>query len=294
MKKQFRFFPPTPLNNLTYLIALAILLPLIQFFGQGLLNTLNAHFSEPTVFIGFGFSLYLTVFWGWGLFYIALDQGRGPAFLEKYRIQVTAPGAPDRNTSPTTASAVRVVLINQFAGTLPGLVLLYLLLRAMEISVRDPVPSTGVILLKLGGMILVEEALFYLSHFLMHQKPLFRRFHHIHHRFRQPIGISTHYVHFVEHLVGNLIPIFAAIVLTRGDVTTSFLWVGMAVTNAIHTHSDYAFPWMSVAVHHDFHHYVARGNYGAIGLLDWLFGTDKEYRAFIAKESAKTEGRVAA
>lgn len=294
MKLQFRYFPPGPLNNLTYAMALGVALSLIHVFGQRCLNALTRHFSDFGLLVGGGFALYLTVFWSWGLFYIALDRLKKPAFLYRYRIQVPAAGEPDRTSSPPTAAAVKVVLANQFLGTLPGLVLLYFILKRLGVSPSDALPSTVTILAKLTGMILVEEALFYAAHYVMHLKRFFRRFHHIHHRFRQPIGISTHYVHYLEHWVGNLVPIFAGIVLMRGDVTTSFLWVSLAVTNAIHTHSDYAFPWMPVAVHHDFHHYTARGNYGAIGLLDWLFGTDKEYKAFIASQATQSLKKAAA
>jgi fatty acid hydroxylase domain-containing protein 2 len=137
-------------------------------------------------------------------------------------------------------------------------------------------------------MVLIEEVLFFTAHWAFHTRPLFRTIHHIHHRFRQPIGISTHYVHYLEHLIGNLVPIFSAIILTRADVTTSFLWVTFAVTNAIHTHSDYAFPWMPPAQNHDFHHYLARGNYGVLGLLDRIFGTDREYRELARKTAGTT------
>ena len=55
---------------------------------------------------------------------------------------------------------------------------------------------------KLGiWLFLAQEVLFFSAHYALHSRRLFRSIHHIHHRFRQPIGISTHYVHFAEHLV---------------------------------------------------------------------------------------------
>jgi len=290
MKNVFRWSPVTPLNNATYVVVLAILLPLVELRGPMALHWATQHFSDAVFFIGGGFLLYLAVFWGCGLFYILLDRYQRPAFLFRYRIQIPPPGAADRSTSPRLPEAVRRVLFNQFFGTLPVLILAFFVLHWMGVRVDNPVPGPGVILLKLTGMVLIEEVLFFSAHYALHSRRLFRTIHHIHHRFRQPIGISTHYVHFAEHLIGNLVPIFSAIILVRADVTTAFLWVTIAVMNAIHSHSDYAFPWMADAVNHDFHHYLARGNYGVLGLLDWVFGTDKEYREMERRaKSARTE-----
>jgi sterol desaturase/sphingolipid hydroxylase (fatty acid hydroxylase superfamily) len=290
MKNEFRYTPLSPLNNLTYAVGLASALVLVHTFGERVKEAVTGRFSDFTVFVVFGFALYLTVFWFWGTFYILLDRYERPAFLFRYRIQTPPAGMTHPSSSPSTKEAVRVVLWNQFAGTLPALVLLFFLLRWMGISPRDPIPPIRTILLKLSGMVLIEEVLFFTAHYTLHWRPLFRTIHHIHHRFRQPIGISTHYVHYAEHLVGNLTPIFAAIVLVRADLTTSFLWVVLAVTNAIHTHSDYAFPWMSWSIDHDFHHYQARGNYGVLGLCDRIFGTDRELRELAARSRARSAG----
>jgi methylsterol monooxygenase len=294
MKNVFRYTPPGLLNNAYYAVVLTVVLAALHFEGQRLFDAVHARMADFALFVGCGFALYLFVFWSWGLFYILLDKYQRPAFLYRYRVQVPAPGQAQsssattgrRSAQPSTGDAVRLVLFNQFCGTLPVLVSVFFLLRSVGAFASQEIPSTGTILLKLSGMVLVEEILFFTAHYLLHTRPLFRRFHHIHHRFRQPIGISTHYVHFVEHLVGNLLPIFTAMLVVRADFVSGFLWVGFAVTNAIHTHSDYAFPLMVSPLHHDFHHYLARGNYGVLGLLDRLFGTDREYRALAQQAPA--------
>jgi methylsterol monooxygenase len=279
MKNVFHYKPPGPLNNAFYAVVLTAVLAGLHVHGQQLFDAVRRHVSDFELFVGCGFLLYLFVFWSWGLFYILLDKYERPAFLFRYRIQTPPPGMPPKSSQPATGEAIRLVLFNQFCGTLPVLVGVFFVLRGVGAFASGEIPSTATILLKLTGMVLVEEVLFFSAHYLLHTRPLFRRFHHIHHRFRQPIGISTHYVHFVEHLTGNLLPIFTAMLVVRADFVSGFLWVGLAVTNAIQTHSDYAFPWMVSPLHHDFHHYLARGNYGVLGLLDRLFGTDREYRA---------------
>lgn len=290
MKLQFRYIPPSPLNNLTYAVALGMFLAWNHFDGQRAWEGLTARLSPAAIYVGVGFGLYLTVFWTLGVGYMLLDRYQWPAFLYRYRLQTPPPGAVNPKTgSPPLASAVRVVLLNQFLGTLPVLVLVFWITQRRGHAFAAKVPDAWELLRDLTLMVLIEEVLFYGVHFALHQRPFFARFHHVHHRFRQSIGIATHYVHPVEHFLGNLLPIFAAVLLTNAHVVTTFVWVTLAVTNAIHTHSDYNFPWMSYAADHDWHHYRARGNYGTIGLLDRIFGTDREFRALAARAKAEKQ-----
>jgi len=71
---------------------------------------------------------------------------------------------------------------------------------------------------------------------------------------------------------------------------TVFAWIGLAVTNALHSHSGYNFPWQAWSIHHDFHHFKNRGNFGVLGLLDWLFKTDGSMRvlheAYVAEQES--------
>lgn len=105
-----------------------------------------------------------------------------------------------------------------------------------------------------------------------------KRFHRIHHEYKESTGIATHYVHWVEHMTGNLIPVFTGVVLSGCHVWEAMMWVAIVVVNAIHTHSGYHFPWMGYAVDQDCHHFHVFGNYGAMGVADRLLGTDKALR----------------
>ena len=43
-------------------------------------------------------------------------------------------------------------------------------------------------------------------------------------------------------------------------------------------HTGFAVPWLSWAVHHDWHHYKYTEAFGTYGVLDRLLGTDPEFR----------------
>jgi sterol desaturase/sphingolipid hydroxylase (fatty acid hydroxylase superfamily) len=61
----------------------------------------------------------------------------------------------------------------------------------------------------------------------------------------------------------------------------------MVVINALHTHAGYAFPWMSYAVHHDWHHCYVNRSFSAIRLMDKLFGTDKAFDALKTQDATR-------
>lgn len=280
MRNRFRYHAPSPFNLVTYGLALAVALPAIEQWGAPAWAAVIAAVGPEAAFIGGGFAWYFLWFWAVSGVYLAADRF---GWWRRWRIQERAPGQPRRG--PPLGKAVRVVLRNQLLGTLPALVVLYGALVLRGAPLAGPPDGWTTILWQLAVIVLVEEVGFYAVHRTLHRKALFRRFHRIHHEFRESIGIATHYVHYAEHLVGNLLPVFAGVLLVGAHPVTTLIWVTLAVTNAIHTHAGYALPWMSWGVDHDFHHYNVNGCYGAMGLVDRALGTDAELRA-VAREQA--------
>jgi methylsterol monooxygenase len=54
-------------------------------------------------------------------------------------------------------------------------------------------------------------------------------------------------------------------------------------------HSGYNLPWNSYALQHDWHHYTHTENYGPIGFMDSLHGSDAAFKAWLA-ELKRREG----
>ncbi len=271
-RTHFAYTPPGVTNVALYAVALTGAIWFLAARGDAAWAWLVATLGLTGAVVGFGFAVYMTWFWLLGGGYLALDRFEAPRWLYRYKIQTREAGA--RRHAPALSKAVRVVLTNQVLGTLPFLVLVYVVMRDVRgVDLAGPLPAFWVMALQLAGCVLVEEVLFYAAHRALHTPTLFRRFHRVHHEYHESVGIATHYVHFVEHVVGNLLPVFAGPILLGVHPLVMLLWVVFAVTNAIVTHSGYAIPWLAWSVEHDFHHWNVRGSYGAVGILDNALGT---------------------
>lgn len=71
-------------------------------------------------------------------------------------------------------------------------------------------------------------------------------------------------------------------------IVTMYSWIVFRLLQAVDSHSGYDFPWSlnkflplwAGAEHHDHHHEKFTDCYSSSYThLDWLFGTDKKYRA---------------
>ena len=246
----------------------------LSFLGGGWWQEFTSSTTLFDVWVLGGFLYYLLLFWSVGLFYIVLDHYQKPHWLFRYKIQSNSKIDTYEKQVKRLPKAIWVVLRNQFAGTLPALILVYAVLIETGYDWTLPIPSYGMILMQLGVLLLVEEVGFFTVHYVLHTKKLYATIHRIHHEYTESIGISTHYVHFLEHLAGNLFPILVGLVLFHIHIVVFTIWITFAIINAVHSHSGYNFPWMSYSVHHDYHHYRVRGNYGVLGILDRLFKTD--------------------
>jgi sterol desaturase/sphingolipid hydroxylase (fatty acid hydroxylase superfamily) len=275
--ERFKYYPPRLTNNIIYFALLGLFLWFLEAKGNQAWAWLMQYMSVDFFVVVIGFSFYLLVFWGVGIPYLLLDKFRKPFGLYKFKIQDIPDERRKKATTNTLTKSILRVLFNQFFGTLPFLVLLMYLLHLRGYDATVAIPSWWMALLQLAGMMLVEDILFFTAHYFMHKKYLFKKFHRIHHEYRESIAIATHHVHYVEHIVGNLIPVFTGAFIFMAHPFVVLFWIMIVVMNALHTHSGYAFPWMAYSVHHDWHHYHVNGSFSAIGLMDQIFGTDKAF-----------------
>src|SRR5262249_15848882 len=70
----------------------------------------------------------------------------------------------------------------------------------------------------------------------------------------------------------------------HSHVLTFWLFVIVELIETTSAHSGYEFvPILKESVRfHDWHHERLTGCFGALGLLDWIHGTDKEYKRYYA------------
>lgn len=96
--------------------------------------------------------------------------------------------------------------------------------------------------------------------------------------------MTCEYAHPIEFIISNLGSVGAGPVVFRSHLLTTWIWVVIAILGTISHHSGYKLPGplgtgLSDPGFHDFHHAQFNNNYGLLGILDRLHGTDKAWQA---------------
>lgn len=122
--------------------------------------------------------------------------------------------------------------------------------------------------------LLAREFLFYYVHRALHHPSIYVYIHKMHHKYVTPVAFAAEYAHPIEHLVANVLPVTLPLYL-KGTHFLSFFAFGIfELWEAAADHSGYDFLKLPPAEIHDLHHEKFRVNYGTIGLMDWIHGTN--------------------
>mmetsp|Transcript_15059 Transcript_15059/g.17503 ORF Transcript_15059/g.17503 Transcript_15059/m.17503 type:complete len:151 (+) Transcript_15059:2-454(+) len=110
----------------------------------------------------------------------------------------------------------------------------------------------------------------------------YRHIHKVHHEFPAPNGLAALYCHPAELYIADFLPLGAGAFCINSSCSTLLLWCFFAVLATMTHHSGYRWPWTISIDHqpnfHDFHHEKFITNYGNLGFLDTIHGTDKLWR----------------
>jgi len=159
-------------------------------------------------------------------------------------------------------------------------------------------PSSKEYLFHLLMYAVVDEILFFYSHWWLHTGDRYIKYHKIHHEFTAPVGLVAAYCHPLEMLFSNVLPLGVGALVCRSHGFTFMTWTMFAVLGTQHHHSGYRLPWNPIFDEqpnfHDFHHEKFNCNFGLLGWLDRLHGTDKKWRERLAElKELKKQKKVA-
>ncbi|CAO1395195.1 unnamed protein product [Diamesa serratosioi] len=216
------------------------------------------------------------VYWMFGAIYTLMDITNKPAFLRRYKIQ------PETNEPVETKRLIQVimsVIFNQICVGIPFALVSYYAMKLRGISDIRELPKFHRVLLDLAVCILVEEFGFYYSHRLMHSKKIYKYIHKRHHEWTSPISITAIYCHPIEHIFSNVLPPFLGVFVCGSHIAIMWIWFALALLSTLNAHSGYHLPFFPSPEAHDFHHLKFNQNFGVMGVLDRLHGTDTLFRA---------------
>lgn len=176
---------------------------------------------------------------------------------------------------PRVYQAVMKSLSNQFLVFLPFLAIVTPLLKHRGCLDDSVFPIESWLfwldaLYKYIGYILIEDFLFYTIHRYLLHGPWFSRIHKYHHEWTNPMVFAALDSHPIEHLLTNVIPTTLGPLILGSNRVLLYWWIRMATIAGVTSHCGI---YRLGAKFHDLHHQYLNGNYGVLGLMDFLKNT---------------------
>lgn len=241
-------------------------------------------YHEAVFMMATGWVLYLFSWWIPSIAFAVIDHYD---LLPSFKIQVDADG---NGKWPSYQMVKKALLQNIFAHNVAHPALWYgFYLWRFQGKVFEPLPSFWNFIGTFLFAWLFTDATFYWLHRLSHHRSVYKYVHKQHHEFKQPVGLASTYAHPVEEVFVNGVSTFGWMLFVQPHLLTFCVFVLTRYYEAVEGHCGYVLPFSPWSLlrdnsQHDYHHSHNIGVYGIFPFWDWLCGTDKHYKDWLAKE----------
>jgi sterol desaturase/sphingolipid hydroxylase (fatty acid hydroxylase superfamily) len=245
------------------------------------------HFLCVATYVCGLFAYLLPTFTYYALYFFNFE------FMEKYKVDKTTQWT--WNTSQVLSEFFHVF----FGQVVYGPITLYVSLVVLPTTIDlrpETVPSWYMQYFWLYVGAVVFEIFFYWFHRLAHSSSFFyEKVHRLHHDLKPCYGLGSQYHHPLDSVLTQWLPFHIAGNILHLHISTSILLSIYLTMIGVDEHSGYSFPFSPFRLFygnadpdfHYFHHtHGGMGNY-ASPVMDWVFGSDMEFRAMLKKKETR-------